>query len=116
MQNQPSKTNLAELKPVESLTVADLRANPVWKYANNDEMGETSVRPVKKFPVANLAGKIIGAQVRLSSGLAVWALIGNINSNNKRLNKHFLTLSLERDGKWFHLARYHDFDFDTRGP
>jgi hypothetical protein len=116
MQNQPAKSELVEMKPVESLTLADLQANPVWKYTNNDEMGETSVRPVKKLPVANLAGKIIGTQVRLSSGLVVWALVGNIDSNNKRLNKHFVTLSLERDGKWFHLARYHDFDFTTRGP
>jgi hypothetical protein len=116
MQNRPVKNELVEMKPVESLTLSDLQENPVWKYTNNDELGETSVRPVKKFPVASLAGKIIGTQVRLSSGPVVWALIGNIDANNKRLNKHFLTLSLERNGKWFHLARYHDFDFSSRGP
>jgi len=29
---------------------------------------------------------------------------------------HFLTLSLERYGKWFHLARYHDPDREAHGP
>ena len=45
-----------------------------------------------------------------------WALIGNIDSRNKRLNQHFVTISIERDGRWFHLARYHDHDYGSRGP
>src|SRR5262249_59029714 len=33
-----------------------------------------------------------------------------------RLTTHFLTLSVERDGRWFHVARYHDFDYEERAP
>jgi hypothetical protein len=42
--------------------------------------------------------------------------LGNVDSENARLNQHFLTISIERDGRWFHLARYHDRDYDSRGP
>jgi hypothetical protein len=44
------------------------------------------------------------------------ALIGNYNVTNPRDTQHFLTLSIERGGEWFHLARYHDVDFTDRGP
>jgi hypothetical protein len=27
-----------------------------------------------------------------------------------------MILSVEHRGKWVHLARYHDFDYTTRGP
>jgi hypothetical protein len=57
---------IEHIKPVESLSVADLMSNPVWQFTNSDGMGETFVRPVKKIPVKNLTGKIIGTQVRLS--------------------------------------------------
>jgi len=32
------------------------------------------------------------------------------------LTEHFLTLSIESGGKWFHLARYHDFNRAEHGP
>ena len=27
-----------------------------------------------------------------------------------------MTISIERKGRWFHLARYHDADYAERGP
>jgi hypothetical protein len=39
---------IENIKPVESLTVADFRAHPVWEYLNDDEIGETFVGPVKE--------------------------------------------------------------------
>jgi hypothetical protein len=105
-----------KIKPVESLTVADLEASPVWQYMNSDGGSETRVRPVKKIPVKSLTGKIIGTRVLLANGLRVWALIGNVDATNPRFTEHFLTLSIGRGGKWFALARYHDHDFTVRGP
>lgn len=105
-----------QVKPVECLTVADLRAWPVWQYTNRDASGETLVGPVKRIPVATLAGKEVGVQVQLSNRNEVWALIGNVDVHDPRLTEHFLTLSVERDRKWFSLARYHDFDYCERGP
>src|SRR5690242_13740064 len=99
---------IEHVKPVESLTAVDLKASPVWQYANRDGAGETVVRAVKKIPVRNLSGKLIGTQVRLANGTQAWALIGNIDSRNARLTEHFLTLSIEHAGRWFSLARYHD--------
>ena len=58
----------------------------------------------------------MGAQVRLASGSLVWALIGNFDVTIPRATQHFLTLSIERSGKWFHLARYHDVGFAAHGP
>ena len=107
---------ITELKPIESLTVADLAANPIWEYTNRDGPGETFVRAIKKTPVQTLTGKVIGTQVRLANGIQVWALIGNIDVKNPRLTEHFLTLSIEQGGKWFALARYHDYDYSDRGP
>jgi hypothetical protein len=107
---------IENLKPVESLTVPDLEANPVWQYANSDGVGETIVRPVKKIPVKNLTGKVVGAQVRFANGSQAWALIGNVDVANPRFTEHFLTLSIKHGGRWFALARYHDHDFADRGP
>src|SRR5216117_640796 len=104
------------LKPIEALTVSDLEAHPVWEYVNNDELGESTVRPVKRMPVRNLTGKEVGTQVRLANGNTVWAIIGNVDNNSPRMTEQFLTISLERNGKWFTLSRYHDFDYSENGP
>lgn len=107
---------IENVKPVDSLRVADLQAHPVWQYTNREGADETFVRPVKQVPVANATGKVVGTQVVLANGQRVWALIGNVDPMNAKLTEHFLTLSVERDGRWFTLARYHDFDYAERGP
>lgn len=103
-------------KRVEDLNEADLAAHPVWQYVNSDERGETLVRPIKKMPVKNMTGKEVASRVTLANGSTPWALIGNIDVTNPRLTEHFLTLSILRDGQWFTMARYHDFDAAERGP
>jgi hypothetical protein len=70
---------------VEALVVGDLEAHPVWEYVNNDQLGETSVRPVKRIPVRNLTGKDVGTKVGLANGNIVWAMIGNVDNNNARM-------------------------------
>lgn len=107
---------IENIKPAESLTVADFKAHPVWEFLNDDEIGETMARPVEKFPVETLDNRIVGAPVRLGNGLEVWGLFGNFDVKNPRATQHFLALSIDRGGKWFHLARYFDFDFSDRGP
>jgi hypothetical protein len=105
------------LKKVEELTGDDLQAFPVWEYTNShEEIGETIVRPVKTTPVKSLTGRVVGTQVRLANGIAMWALLGNVEGTNPRLTQHFLTLSVFADGRWFTMARYFDFDSDVRGP
>jgi hypothetical protein len=103
-------------KNIETLQIGDLKANPVWQYTDSGSDGDTVVYPVKKVPVKSLTGKEVGTQVSLANGNVVWALIGNVDVGNPRLTEHFLTLSVEKDGLWFTLARYHDFDYAQRGP
>ena len=106
-----------ESKAIDSLRADDLHSNPVWQFVSEDESGdETRVRPVKRLPVSNLTGKVIATQVMLANGVRRWALLGNIDVDNPKLTEHFITLSIENSGKWFTLARYHDFDYADRGP
>jgi len=101
------------MKDVGELTVEDLLAHPVWQFTNNED---TTVRPVKRIPVASLAGRILGTEVVLANRTKVWASFGNIAEHSPQRTAHFLAASFERDGRWFHLARYHDVDYEKRGP
>jgi hypothetical protein len=103
-------------KPVESLQISDFQAFPVWEFVNDDELGETAVRPVQEVPVEDLNGRLVGTRILLANGERVWVSIGNVDTRNAKSTEHFLTLSVEKDGKWFRLARYHDFDYDECGP
>lgn len=107
---------IEDIKPVELLTVADLKAHPVWEFLNDYEFGEITVRPVESIPVETLVNRILGCQVRLASGLKAWAIIGNFDVTNPRSTQHFMSLSFERGGEWFHLSRYFDFRFAYEGP
>ncbi|MCH8622563.1 hypothetical protein [Undibacterium sp. TS12] len=104
-------------KPVELLTIADLKKYPVWQYTNSHEkIGETVVRAIKRMPVKSLTGKLVGTKVRFANGADTWALIGNVDASNAQLTQHFLTLSIFKDDKWFTLARYHDIERERFGP
>jgi hypothetical protein len=105
-----------ESKRIANLNAADLERYPVWQYTTGDDTGEVFVRPVKKLPVDKLTQRIVGTRVRLANGSEVWALIGNLDPGNARFTDHFLTLSIFWEGRWFHLARYHDHDYAERGP
>ena len=115
--SRPSKSaTIIRVKPVESLTVADLELAPVWQYTNRDGADETMVRAVKKIPVADVSGKLIGTQVRFANGTQAWALIYNVVPESARQMDHLLTVSIERAGKWFDLACYHDIDYANGSP
>lgn len=105
-------------KSVDALRAEDFQTSPVWRFSPGGEVDgdETFVLPVKRTPVSDLGGKIVGTQVVLANGLSVWAMIGNVKANNSRMTEHFLSLSLEREGHWFHVARYFDFYFEARCP
>lgn len=103
-------------KSVSALQVSDLKKCPVWAYTNNDKQGELVVQAVKRLPVASLNGKLFGLQVKLANGRLLWALLGNLDAKNAGLTEHFLTLSIKVHSEWFNLARYHDHDYEQRGP
>ena len=102
--------------PVESLTVAHVKAHPVWEFINDDLAGDTLVRPVAQLPVMDLDGRLVGCEVALASGMLVWSLLGNIDVNNPRSTEHFLSLSIFGARECFYLSRYHDLGYATNGP
>src|ERR1043166_3289623 len=107
----------SQSKRIEDLDLTDVESFSVWQFTNEDsEAGDTIVRPIKQTPVKNLNGRVAATQVRLSNGTRIWALIGNVDTENPRLTEHFLTLSVFRGGEWFTMARYHDSDAAERGP
>lgn len=101
------------MKPVDSLELADLEAHPIWAFCTGDVC---DVHWVKKVPVRDLAGKLVATEVCLANGTKAWALIGNVQPGDARLTAHVLTLSVLKDNVWFRLARYHDYDYNERGP
>jgi hypothetical protein len=104
-------------RPIESLSVEDTKANPVWEFVDDEEgRDESWVRPAENPPFKDLNRRVAAAIVQFANGSSAWALIGNIDTCNPRYTEHFLTLSIEREGSWFNLARYFDHDYQKRGP
>ena len=102
---------------IDELTPEDLARHPVWEYVVDDpEAPDTAVRPVETLPVNHLVGRSVSVQVRLANGLRPLATLSNISLRNPLATQHFLCVRIERNGQWFDLARYHDVDFEQRGP
>jgi hypothetical protein len=102
--------------PVEKLTEALFRKYPVWEFCNDDEVGDTCVRPTKKLPISSGDSRLVGCEFRLANGSVLFGYLGNLSLAKKDQNQHFLTLSAFVDGSTEHLARYHDIDFSRHGP
>ena len=100
------------MKQIDELSSEDFLKHPVWEYTGC----ELSVVPVNVLPVRSLANRLVGTEVELANESHVWACLSNISLSCLRHNQHFLVVSVEKEGVWFHLARYHDVDFDQRGP
>jgi hypothetical protein len=96
-----SNERVVNSRTVETLRIGDLEAQPVWEYSNLDADDETELRPAKQLPVTDASNKIFGTRIRLANGTELWALVGNVSLNDTRATKHFITLSVARDGVWF---------------
>jgi hypothetical protein len=108
------------MKDISDLTVADLAIHPVWEFVCHRSSGaeeeDTLMAPVEAIPVETLNNRIVGTRLVLHNGTTCWAILGNIHLKNKLSTQHFMTVSIESNGQWFDLARYHDVDFHRRGP
>ena len=103
-------------KPVSRLRPSDFKAHPIWRFVTDDYPDETWALPLLAQRSTRFTGKIVGTQVSLADGSRRWAILGNIDPDNAEKMEHFLTVSVFLGRRWFHLARYHDFDARDHGP
>lgn len=101
---------------IEAITTGEIQETPVWQFASKPRSTEILLTPVRNLPCKHLGGRLVGTQVTLADGSLAWCFLGNVDTSNPKMTEHFVTLSIESNGKWFHLARYHDFDFAERSP
>ena len=106
-----------ERKSAETLGVRDFERFPIWEYTNEHEhISECMVRPVFAVCVDSVVGRIIGAPVLLANCKQIWASFENVDEQSAVSTRHFLSISVYCDDSSFTLARYHDFDYLSRGP
>lgn len=102
------------MKSFDQLEIPDFEKYPVWQIVEDDKYVNLMLNPVKKLPVNNLESRIVGTRVTLADGTVTWAILSNISLSDKLKNTHFLNASINCNGSWFDLARYHDSDFQHR--
>jgi hypothetical protein len=102
------------MKAFDKLEIPDFEKHPVWQIVEDDKYSSLMLNPVKKLPVEHLENRIVGTKVALADGTITWAILSNISATEKLRNTHFLNASINCNGSWFDLARYHDSDFERR--
>ncbi|RCS44030.1 hypothetical protein DTL42_18030 [Bremerella cremea] len=103
-------------KCFHDLTVSDISDCPIWRFTNENSNDDLEIEPVIEQTFSNLSGLIIAAQVELADLTSHLALHQNVSRAGQKVNDHFLSLTLERAGNWFSLARYHDVSIESFGP
>jgi hypothetical protein len=108
---------IKKTRSIDELVPNDYAKHPVWELVHErSEAPETAVRAVQRLPVNDLQARIVGLKVTLANGDDVWARLSNVDLVRPELNEHFLSISVEHNGKWCHLARYHDPGRSRFGP
>lgn len=102
-------------KSIRELSVPDIVECPVWRFTNSFE-NDLEVESLPNGPYPNLGGLVIGSNVIFSDGSTHWALLQNVSLAGQKVNDHFLTININRNGEWYTLARYHDFNVERCGP
>jgi hypothetical protein len=101
---------------IDDLSVEDLKNFPVWRVKSNARTGDSELVPVRRLPCKNLDCCIVGVQVMLADESTTYGILGNVHTNDRERTEVFVTISIEKNGEWFHLARYFDCDFNSSGP
>jgi hypothetical protein len=66
--------------------------------------------------VARAGGQLFSTNFVLACGATFPGFVGTLEESLPHLNRHLATFSFYTPGRWFHLARYHDPDYQDRGP
>ncbi len=97
------------------LNISDIEFSSCWRFTNSFE-DELEIEAIPDCSYDDLSGLIIGTQIKLADGSTVWALLQNISRAGQEVNDHFLTVTINQNGEWFTLARYHDINRQIFGP
>jgi ribosomal protein L40E len=108
-------------KPVDELTVEDLKRHPVWEYDLENEgkegRDETWIKPVRKLPVEDLDNRVVGTEARLADGKPVFCLFGDVDLQDSQYSQEFIQVRVFKNNEEsFFLARQGDIDFDDHNP
>ena len=98
------------------LTRSDVLDYPIWRFTNRNPNDELEIESVDRRSFADLSGLIIAAKVEFADSSQQLALHQGVSLAGPTVNDHFLSLTFERDGVWFPLARYHDVAIENFGP
>jgi hypothetical protein len=106
------------MKTVEALVPRDFTEFPIWEYTLSGGIlgGESIVEEVREDVITHLNNRILGTHVMLHNSRLEFCALERLDLDNSLLTEHFLGASFYRNGAWFHLRRYHDFDYDKWGP
>ena len=103
-------------KCFHDLTALDVLAQPIWRFTNDNPNDDFEIEPVDKSSFAELSGLIVASQVEFADSTKHLALHQSVSLAGQKVNDHFLSLTIERGGYWFPLARYHDVSIENYGP
>lgn len=73
------------------------------------------IAPVESLPPKTMQSIVVGTEVQLADGCRKWAILQNLSLAGQKVNDHLLNITLDVDGSWFPLARYHDPWNETYG-
>ncbi len=100
-------------KTIDTITVQDFMNSPVWRFS---EPGELFVEPVANPDCGVHDSWFFGTRFVYADKSTSWGMLSNIDLEHPVSTQQFMCISVEKSGEWFHLARYHDFDYNKRGP
>lgn len=103
-------------KNFNDLCVNDILEHPIWRFTNNNPQDELEIEAIDGSNLTDLGGVTLSSKVTFADGSSQLALFQNVSLAGQKVNDHFLSLTIEKDGEWFPLARYHDVAFDRHGP
>lgn len=95
--------------------MADLERHTIWQYTPSGT-ADVCVKPVTRVPADRLVNRLVASRVTLGNGQRRWALFGSVTADQPRLNQHLMSIGILGNDAWFHLARYYEFDRETRSP
>jgi len=112
---------LKKARPLYGIPPDEILHHKVWEFDLDEEnyapeQDEAWVCPVCTLPVSSLENRVVVTQVMLANGESAVAVLSNVDLDDPRATREFITISVEKGRAWFHLARYFDAEYKNYGP